>query len=235
MNSAEKIERIFTGSSSVGLVFTDAELVDEKATPLGEGLWDYTFPKRERTAVISGEFYRSILRANMVTGATAAFRSSFVGDFLPIPTHIPNFIHDAWIALVISVSAEIGFIQEPLIQYRQHSAQQLGVNWNMEMNGSMRERFSKAKEIRARQLVSLEMIKPCLKGFPALARGKKIEGVLSEVERDIKEQVIHLENRLALLDKTFGRIPLILTELTSGRYRRFSKGLMSAFKDLVAR
>jgi hypothetical protein len=35
-------------------------------------------------------------------------------------------IHDAWIALMISAVARVAFIDEPLMLYRQHAAQQVG-------------------------------------------------------------------------------------------------------------
>lgn len=230
----EKIEQVFVRSKSTGLVFTDAELVDDQAIPLGGSLWDYTFPKKVRKRAISDEFYRLLLQGDVVTGATAAFRSSFAGDFSPIPTHIPDLIHDGWLALVISVSSEIGYIDSPLIQYRQHSGQQLGVNWNIEASGSRRERFSRAKEVCTRQLLKLKVIRHSLNDFSALARDGKIGRVLPGVERNIEEHIIHLENRLTMSNKSFGRIPLIMTELTSGRYHKFSNGFLSLVKDVVA-
>lgn len=36
-------------------------------------------------------------------------------------------IHDAWIAFIIYISAPYSFIEEPLVKYRQHSFQQLGL------------------------------------------------------------------------------------------------------------
>ena len=230
----ERVEQAFIRSKSTGLVFTDAELVDDQAVPLGGKLWDYTFPKKLRKGVIADEFYRLLLQGNVVTGATAAFRSSFARDCSPTPVHIPDLIHDGWLALVISLSSEIGYIDAPLIQYRQHSGQQLGVNWNIDASGSRRERFSKGKELCTRQLIKLKIIRNSLNDFSALARDGKIESVLPDVERNIKEHIIHLENRLKLSSKAFGRIPLIVTELASGRYHKFSNGFLSLVKDVVA-
>ena len=40
------------------------------------------------------------------------------------------FIHDGWIALKLSAYGKFGFINMPLIDYRIHSGQQLGLNFN---------------------------------------------------------------------------------------------------------
>jgi hypothetical protein len=54
-----------------------------------------------------------------------AFRAGFRLLALPIPDDIV-MIHDAWIALMISAVARVAFIDEPLMLYRQHAAQQVG-------------------------------------------------------------------------------------------------------------
>ncbi len=223
-------ERVFAGSDSIGLVFSDAELAGERMESLNGRLWDYTFKGKIRAKAVFREFYKTLLKGNVVTGATAAFRSRFTNDFLPIPQQIPNLIHDFWIALVISVSAEIRFIETPLIRYRQHATQQIGLNWSSEG----RERFSKALDIHARQLQTLGIVKNYIEDFPSLGLGKKIEVALPEAEREIKEQMIHLENRLKLTGKKIDRIPIILTELTRRRYHRYSRGILSAGKDFFA-
>jgi len=71
-----------------------------------------------------------------VTGAAMAFRSRF--HDLVLPLREPGggrygwpewgLIHDGWIALMIAATAEVVPVAEPLIKYRQHAGQQLGIN-----------------------------------------------------------------------------------------------------------
>lgn len=231
----ETIEAQFKNNPEVGLIFSDAELVGEDLLPLNKNLWDYTFPKRIRRKARTGQFYKVLLARNVVTGATAAFRSTFVPGFVPIPNHIPSLIHDGWIALVISVSAEIVFLDKPLIKYRQHPGQQLGINHEFEKYGTMRERFSDAvKYLKSRKMM-IEAFRDTLDDYPALRHEGKIERGLAIDAVEIQENIAHLENRIKLFDKRSGRFPIVFQELVSGRYHRFSKGLRSALKDIVAR
>lgn len=227
----ETIEAEFRKNPKVGLVFTNAEMVDENLRPRNERLWSHTFPERERKKALTAEFYKTLLNGNAVTGATAAFSSRFVKDFLPIPTHMPNMIHDGWIALVISVFAEIAFLDKPLIKYRQHSAQQLG---GSDTNGTRKERLSKAIKLLRNQKMLTEILTKSLNDYPALRYEGKIERAVKENELELQENIVHLENRLKLFDERLFRLPSILIELRSGRYHRFSHGLLSSVKDIFA-
>ena len=64
-----------------------------------------------------------LLKHNVVTGATLAFRSQFRPQLLPIPE---DWVHDGWIALLLASTARLGLIAEPLLLYRQHATNQLG-------------------------------------------------------------------------------------------------------------
>ena len=73
-----KIERIraeFEKNAHLGLVFTDAELVDERLAPLGRRLCDFTFQPKYRHIITSREMLELFLPRNYATGATMAFRA----------------------------------------------------------------------------------------------------------------------------------------------------------------
>ena len=65
-----------------------------------------------------------LLKYNPATGATYVFRSSFVPLVTPIPE---EWVHDAWIALLIATQSRVALVPEMLISYRIHSGQQIGV------------------------------------------------------------------------------------------------------------
>ena len=85
-------------------------------------------------------------------GATMAFRIAYRDLILPIP---PAWVHDAWIALLISAVAHCALVPQPLIQYRQHSGQQLGKQRRgilrtvpcCESNGSTHNQFNRAPSL----------------------------------------------------------------------------------------
>jgi glycosyltransferase involved in cell wall biosynthesis len=123
-NKLKNIESVLSASPGTGAVFTDAIVVDEYLQPLGYRLWQSTnFSLLQQRKVVKGRSLEVLLKHNVVTGATMAFRSEFKSLILPIP--LP-WVHDSWIALIIAVLADLMLIREPLILYRQHSRNQIG-------------------------------------------------------------------------------------------------------------
>lgn len=126
----ERSEQQFLAHSEVGLVFSDADLIDENGALTGGTVWEsFKFNSNIRRELIQGD-YTLCLRLRFVTGATAMFRSSLREHFLPVGA---GWIHDEWIAASVPLFAEILPIEQPLIQYRRHVQQQLGPAPHMSM------------------------------------------------------------------------------------------------------
>ena len=118
------LERYLLENPHVGLVFSDANLVDESLRPLGTRLWDTLYlDPLQRQRLTNGQAVRVLARTNVVTGATTMFRSCYRDLILPIPD---CWVHDAWVALLISAVSACAMVNEPLIDYRQHPRQQIG-------------------------------------------------------------------------------------------------------------
>ncbi|GIU82285.1 MAG: glycosyltransferase family 2 protein [Acidobacteria bacterium] len=227
----ERIESVFDSDDSVGLVFSNATLIDENSRPIGKNLWDYSFPKQQRE---EKNMLKVLLRQNVVTGATAAFRAEFRKLFSPIPTDIPNVIHDGWIALVISTTAKLVALDENLIMYRQHSGQQLGIiRESKTLSDYADDIFYEEKEIQR-----LERIFSALQNLPAFQSHKVSSSVQKIIELYIEEKqerIEHLRARKNLPKARFRRLIPIWRELLTGRYHRFSRGFLSAAKDFWLR
>jgi glycosyltransferase involved in cell wall biosynthesis len=122
-NKLERLAQVLE-KPGVGGVFSNAALINDQSELLPESLWErrkYTSRRQEelrRTGV------SQLLKYNPATGATFAFRSSFVPQISPIPK---EWVHDAWIALLIAAQSRLVPLPEKLISYRIHSAQQVGV------------------------------------------------------------------------------------------------------------
>src|SRR4030095_1183625 len=82
---------------------------------------------QKQRLVKAGRALELTLRRNYVCGATLAFRASFKNLLLPIPEYGP-LIHDGWMALLIAAVGKVSFHEQPLISYRLHSAQQMGLS-----------------------------------------------------------------------------------------------------------
>ena len=123
-NKIKTIEAVFIDRPETGAVFTDADVVDENLQPLGSRLWKhFKFRPKEQAQVEAGDALSVLLRHPVATGATMAFRSSFRDFLLPMP---PTW-HDAWIALLIGTTSHLIALPTPLIAYRQHGHNQVGI------------------------------------------------------------------------------------------------------------
>src|SRR6185295_14149101 len=82
-------ESEFNNTPSAGLVFSDADIVDENLNPLNRQMWDGVgFDAHKRKLIKTGRALEVLVTGWTVTGATMAFRSSFVKLSLPIPEEI---------------------------------------------------------------------------------------------------------------------------------------------------
>lgn len=231
----EKIRAEFERNDRLGLVFTDAELVDERLAPLGRRLCDFTFQPKYRHIVTSREMLELILPRNYATGATMAFRAEFRDFFLPFPLGVPEMIHDAWIALVTTAMADFKYLDEPLIKYRQHDRQQLGAKFSDRFAGGKFEQM--ISELRILQ-TERERIKGIGENFernPKLSDKSALIGEIAErYLAQTTEKIRHYETRTNLPSPKIKRIAAVWRELKTGRYHKYSKGFMSALRDFTA-
>lgn len=237
----EKLERlasIFSTHEDIGLVFTDAEVVDLDLHSMGSNLWDWTFSRKEQELFNAGRPFEVLMKRNVVTGATMAFRSRFRELILPFHTDT-RLIHDGWIALIIAAVAEIVALPERLIKYRQHSTQQLGIDSSarngLELcNGKLvlvdetptgRARYY-AEEIR-----KMEQVCQRLRDAHRLTNAEltKVAGRIKTLTELIQHYQVRGTTNLARRV----RASLILKELSTLRYHRYSRGFRSAALDLL--
>src|SRR4051812_33917826 len=100
------IARRFDADAGVGLVFSDADLVDAALRPIGRRLWESIGFDRQRQHLWRQRgALTALVPGRIVTGATMAFRATFRPLVLPTPDGIAPMIHDGWIALAIAAVA----------------------------------------------------------------------------------------------------------------------------------
>ena len=120
----ETLASIFQSDPSLGGVFSDGDLTGANGESLGVTLWQsFLFDPQQQDAVSRGLAESVLLRGSVVTGATLAFRSSLRDQLLPIPV---SWVHDGWIAWMLTLNSKLGLSSERLIAYRIHPSQQIG-------------------------------------------------------------------------------------------------------------
>ncbi|SFE27818.1 Glycosyl transferase family 2 [Chitinophaga sp. CF118] len=135
----QKVIAHFEAHPEDKVVFTNASFIDENDQVIPSLLWDvnmFTKEMREFTAD-KKNLLRFMLKYNkIVTGATVAIRKDFVDKILPFRL-MHKLWHDAWIAIVAANHFALGYIDEPLIQYRLHRKQQVGWLYIQKINRIM--------------------------------------------------------------------------------------------------
>ena len=219
-----QIERFLAAAPETAAVFSDAEMVDAELRPLGYRLWQsLRLTRFQQNRIRNGAAIEVLLKCNVVTGATLAFRSQFRPQLLPIPE---DWVHDGWIALMLASTARLGMIAEPLLLYRQHASNQLGA-----LPKGVTEKLRELP-LRDRSMFGVYRSQ-CLQAKSRLLH----LGMLSTapVIRMLDDKVSHLEWRNGLPMVRPLRLPFIMHELMNCRYFRYSNGGQSAALDLISR
>ena len=221
-DKVESVARIFESDPRTGLVLSDAELVDRNLVSLGKRLFsELRFTPRMQRLAAAGQRFEIFLRRNYFCGAAMAFRSSFRTLVRPLPDSGP-LIHDGWIGLMIAAVAEVSFISRPLVKYRQHPAQQFGLT-SVSTFAQVVHAERTDRNFYTAQAAQLN---------EALAR-LIAHGIDKGKERVLREKIEHLNERARLPESQWRRIGSVGKEVVSLRYHRFSKGWLSAAKDLM--
>ncbi|MGO9452555.1 MAG: glycosyltransferase [Candidatus Binataceae bacterium] len=222
----ERIEKLFSIVPSVGVMFSDADLVDETLRPIGRTLHE-CFGCLQRTDILlkGGSQAVEVLlpKRFAMFGNTLAFRTRFKHLALPMPEEIRapflKGFHDVWIAVLIASVADLAVLCEPLLAYRQHGGQSGGSPLRDPL-GRRFKRLFRAPDFPAE-------ISRILCTRMTTANGHADAIAIATAWSD------HLSVRSGLPKRRLSRVPRILGELITARYHRFSGGIAGAIKDLL--
>lgn len=200
-----KIESVvaYMNETDAALCFSNADVVDGNLQQMGNSLWSsYGFyPEmngEKRMLYLPGEksgLFSQLLSNNIVTGMTMCVRSSFKDVLLPFSKH---GYHDAWISILASLLVNVAALDESLVLYRQHEANQEGAN-----RADKKKNLIQRKErVLERQLFLMDLKSRLVQeGFPvpqALVRCIEFEqkrfAMLSELRLPRKEEIREYRN-----------------------------------------
>jgi glycosyltransferase involved in cell wall biosynthesis len=227
-NKLEVIGTAFERNPKTGLVFSDAQIVDENLNPLNRRMWEEVgLDAHKQKLVAHGRALDVLITGWTVTGATMAFRSEYRNLALPIPTDI-QMIHDGWIALTVASVADVVMLDEPLIKYRQHEHQQIGAPKQQlkALQPSVLEAFKRSNPATELHQI-LDTLEQRLMDHKDEFDCRKALSFAGDYSR-------HLDARANLPERRLNRVPTILRELLSWRYHEYANGFKSAAKDLVS-
>ncbi len=219
----ERMSNAFSADPEVGYVFSDAEVVDEHDNPLGYRLWkSLFFGSEEQSMMRTGHGLKVLLKRNVVTGATMAVRGRFKDRFLPIPG---SWMHDGWIALILSTVSRGYAISEPLVAYRSHGHQQIGAvgpslksAWKFarRQGASFLSEEAKNYELAEKRLLAL--------GVDCADRSIWLLG----------RKAAFMKQRARIKAGGVANIPAAFFQLFAGKYGRYGLGAKQLCLDLIS-
>jgi glycosyltransferase involved in cell wall biosynthesis len=215
-------EATFNRTPRPAFVFSDADICDRDGRLLGYRLWDSVgFTPALRHRFSTGQGLDVLLRQNIVTGATLSFLSEFRPLILPIDQ---RWMHDGWIALLLSAVAGGVALDQPLVRYRQHPAQAVGAEWR-----SLYQQYQNARKMN--RTVFDEQADQYDAALERLQEDTNFD-VRPHAVRLLQEKIRHSRRRAAIRQRKVGRVIPSITEFLTRRYTRFSLGWKSLAQDL---
>jgi glycosyltransferase involved in cell wall biosynthesis len=166
----EKISRLMELRGDAPLVYSDSALINGNGKTLGMNLSDL---KRMT------DFWTPL---NYVTGGTASGHAMLVKrevilQSLPLPSIVT---HDYWIGFAATFFGSLKYVDEPLVLYRQHEANVVGLNVGKEKATKKVSKSKEEKDHIARQRIRL-LYEKCP---DALTEEKKVFQALDKSYQD---------------------------------------------------
>lgn len=233
------LERALSASPSCGMAFSDAWLLDADGRRRDERLWEVAgFSPRQQVAM-RHEPFGQILSRSIVSGCTSALRSSLLPVVLPFPADgaggLGPMTHDRWISLVASAIAGVVVIGDPLIGYRIHPEQQIGIP-ALQVRLVVPSSVLRWRQVAVPRARSQARLDHALAHLAELRRRLEATGLGGSLALDRVDRACeHLGQRRAMPDHPAQRLRPVLEQLATGGYHRYSLGLASAAADLVRR
>lgn len=233
-------ERMFESDKEIGLVFCDADLVNENLEPLNRRNWETVgFTAKLQKKFLDGNSFPILLYHNVISGCAMAFRAEYKNLILPLPEDLNLILHDHWTGILLSAVSKLGLINEPLVLYRQHPKQQVGARAaeiKEVLPTSFRSYFFRDLLGRFETKYSFDDILERLETvrrriIPIADRSAICKATLD----DIGGHITHLRSRTEIKKGIKQHLPIVIKELTTLRYHRYSNGVGSAIKDYFSR
>lgn len=157
--------------SGAGLVYSNAHLIDEQGNRF-DTLQNVMPVNYIRGKACYGSFYLD----NCVTGCTAMFDRKLLANAMPFPDWIEY--HDQWLAYVATrFETGIDFTEEPLIEYRQHADNVVGVRGKQQnVRFYFQKHLNRIKKIKKKN----EKTKRLLSGYEAYEKEHGLDTALIE-------------------------------------------------------
>ena len=219
----EKLSRlsgIMESDATLGGVFSDAHLMDENSERSHSRLWDRVgYRPPDRSLHVEESLARRLLKGFVVTGATLMLRKQVRDLLVPAPR---GWMHDAWIAWMLVLYSGIAAVSEPLIAYRIHGAQHLGL-----APRSLATRINNARHLEREQQLLITRLFEELRAHWIEHPGREFEARRIQIEQKIG----FLDFQLNLPGSFLKRLYRVVSAYD--RYQLYANGSATMWKDFL--
>lgn len=216
----ERMVEEFEKDPELLLLFTDSRLVNGEGQPLGYSTFQVLkITSYEQQLVHDGQALEIFVRRNLVTGATAVFRTELFREATPFPE---SWVHDEWLGVVAAAAGRVDFLAEPLVDYRQHESNEIGakkLTWRHYIGRILFPRTERNARLFSRA--------------ENMANHRFFESAPQATREVAAEKLEHEKARQALPASRLKRIRLVFAEVRTGRYVRFGLGAQDIVRDLL--
>ncbi|WP_201319172.1 glycosyltransferase [Paenibacillus sp. EPM92] len=223
-NKVERIIKIFENNKEVDVIFTNAYLVNNQLTKFKDTLWDTIKFNPERSKKNGEDLFSIFLNRNIATGATMAFRKSFVEKILPMPE---EWIHDGWIAITALLEKKLYAYPEKLILYRQHLHNVIGAK-NEGILTKVRKYLGQPDKITHDNYNKFKRYESVIEYIS----NNSIDVTTTEIN-NIKQCVKFWEDKCGIVTRSkLKSIINIMGHVKKGHYNQFATGYRAVIKDV---
>ncbi len=230
------LEQAFAADPAVGLAFSDARLLTGDGRLMSGSVWQTLGFSAGVQRTFDADPFRALLGRAVVAGCMLAFPAEARDVILPFPPELSAYEpmhHDRWISLVMAATARVAKIDEPLLDYRVHREQQVGIRVF---------RIRRLTHPRLWRLAALA-VSPAERDLRHTSRVAQLAVLVARLEAagqltpaadaSIQACSTHLMRRTELPHSRVRRWPVVAQEWRTGAYRDWSLGTSSAITDLV--
>lgn len=219
-------ERQFERCGSIGLMICNSALVDDKLNPLGVTLWDTARFACGQTEAVLEDPIGTLARHFIAAGHVMAFRECLKPYCLPFPRQLPAGIFcDVWIALVLASVTSVVCVPQAVVAHRLHSGQIAGVRSLMSSK--------KRREVRAKDRQRIAEFMPLLEGAISRVSASVDTPLAQRNLKSLRRWAEHMKMQLELPQAKRRRLWRISRALLVGEYHRYSRGCLTAARDLL--
>lgn len=137
--SFDEIDKLYE-KSPICFLFCDVEVVDKYLNVLSPSFFSSNGMKKGDIDL------NSLLVNNVAPGCSSIFSRELLDTSLPVPDEA--IMHDWWLILNAAVYGKVGFVNAPLMKYRQHDNNAVGYVKRNSFD-KLKNIFSEAKEYKA--------------------------------------------------------------------------------------